>query len=361
MKAYGLRAVLLILALIIVAIAVSGCEDWDWLDLGSVDTNITTTTVIRTVVTDIDGNPLPNTPVYISVGKVTSSQDVPAHPELFKVMTDANGVATYDYTMKLDHGEGVWYGASTEPGITDFHNSLYSTNNTIFYDDARSASNGSKKANVYDSQELYKVNDSSLIDGLKEKVDDGVFNLRETIQSLTTKSDDQNSEGPTEKPVFVATPTPAPGTGFNAKIGNYGMSSANIRMGDNISAFMDIQNTGGVPIKDLELVGQVFVYDENKKDYVPWDSTLVREAGLDPAHIDYSETNVNIQPGAQYTAKIQKEVPKTHEVYGFEIPIPKELVMGKYKMLVHISALDANGKRLDLGSRSSTFEIVGGN
>jgi hypothetical protein len=130
-------------------------------------------------------------------------------------------------------------------------------------------------------------------------------------------------------------------------------------MGDNISAFMDIQNTGGVPIKDLDMVGQVFVYDENKKDYIPWDSTLVREAGLDPAHIDYSEKNVNIQPGAQYTAKIQKEVPKTHDLAGFDIPIPEGLVTGKYKMLVHISALDANGKRLDLGSRSSTFEIVG--
>jgi hypothetical protein len=359
MKGLELRGILLIMALILTVVAVSGCDDWDWLDLGSVDTNITTTMVIKTVVTDIDGNPIPNTPVYISVGKVSASQDVPASPELFKVMTDSNGVAMYDYTMKLDHGDGIWYGASTEPAITDFRNSLYSTNNTLFYDDAQTAGNGSKKANVYDQQNLYKVTGQSLIDGLKDQVDDGVFTVREKLQTLTTSSDDSNSGESTETPVFVSTPTPTPGTGFTANIGDYGMSSSTVRLGDNISAFLNVQNTGNVPIKDLEMVGQIFVYDAGKKSYVPWDSTLVREAGIDPAHIDYSEKGVNIQPGAQHRAMIEKEVPKTHDVFGFEVPIPEGLVTGKYKMIVQIMAVDANGKKLDMGSRSSTFEIVG--
>jgi hypothetical protein len=113
-----------------------------------------------------------------------------------------------------------------------------------------------------------------------------------------------------------------------------------------------------VPIKDLDMVGQIFVYDKGKKTYVPWDSALVREAGIDPAHIDYSEKGVNIQPGSGHRAKIEKEVPKSHDVMGFEIPIPEMLVTGTYKMIVQITAVDANGKKLDMGSRSSTFEIV---
>lgn len=348
----------IILFLLIIAIAVSGCEDWGWLFEGGMDTNITTTTAIHTVVTDIDGNPIRNAPVYMSVGKVSSSEDTPRNPKLVKVMTDENGVATYSYTDRIDYGDGIWYGVSTDPAITDYRNSLFSTNNTIFYDDVRTPDNVGKKASVQEDQQLFKVTDQPLLEGVKEGIDDNVFNLRSGVQSLTTSSEAQNDEGAAVTPSSGPTPPPAPGTGFKGEITDYGMSTTTVRKGDNISAFMDIRNTGGTPIKDIQMVGQIFVYDANKNEYVLWKNRLLDIVGVDPSHIEKNYTDANVQPGSNYRADIEKEVPSEVEEFGFKVPVPDSMVVGKYKLIVRAIGMDANGKRVELGTRSATFEVA---
>jgi hypothetical protein len=352
------RSLIIIFILLVAAIAISGCEEWEWLSYDKADTNITTTTAIRTVVTDIDGNPIRNAPVYISVGKVASDEDVPGSAQLAKVMTDENGVATYSYTDKLDYGDGIWYGVSTDPAITDFRNGIFSTSNTVFYDDAKTASNGGKKASLREDLNLYKVTDRPLLEDIKEGVDENVFNVRSGIQSLTTSSEAQNDEEPVVTP--MPTPTPAPGTGFKGEITNYGMSSATIRKGDNISAFMDIRNTGGTPIKDIQMVGQIFVYDTNKKEYVLWNNRLLQIVGVDPSNIEKKYENVNVQPGSSYTARVENKVPSEVEEFGFSVPVPDSMVVGKYKMIVRAIGVDANGKQVDLGTRGAMFEIAPG-
>jgi hypothetical protein len=356
MQANWPRSLFIMMILLFMAIAVSGCDEWEWLNYDKADTNITTTTAIRTVVTDIDGNPIRNAPVYISVGKVASSEEVPGSTQMVKVMTDENGVAAYSYTDKLDYGDGIWYGVSTDPAITDYRNGLFSTSNTVFYDDAKSASNGGKKASIQEDLNLYKVTDRPLLEGIKEGIDDSIFNVRSGIQSLTTSSEAQDDG----EPAVTSTPTPmpAPGTGFKGEITDYGVSSTTIRKGDNISAFMDIRNTGGTLIKDINMVGQVFVYDETKKDYILWDNRLLQMAGVDPSKIEKNFENVNVQPGSSYRAKVEKEVPSEVDEFGLMIPVPDSMVVGKYKMVVRVVGVDAKGRQVDLGTRDTTFEIA---
>jgi hypothetical protein len=352
------RSLIIIFILLVTVIAISGCEEWEWLSYDKADTNITTTTAIKTVVTDIDGNPIRNAPVYISVGKVASDEDVPGSPQLVKVMTDENGVATYIYTDKLDYGDGIWYGVSTDPAITDYRNGLFSTSNTVFYDDAKTASNGGKKASLQEDLNLYKVTDRPLLEGIKEGIDDNVFNVRSGIQSLTTSSEAQDDGEPAATP--TPTPTPAPGTGFKGEITDYGVSSTTVRKGDNVSAYMDIRNTGGTTIKDIQMVGQIFVYDKNKKDYILWNNRLLQLAGVDPSKIEKNFDNVNVQPGSSYRAEVEKEVPGEVEEFGIKFPVPDNLVVGKYKMVVRVIGVDAKGKQVDLGTRDALFEVAPG-
>ncbi|MCD1295349.1 hypothetical protein CUJ83_10090 [Methanocella sp. CWC-04] len=355
------------LIIILLAVIVSGCEEWLWVLDDDEDTNITVTLVMEVNVKDLDGNPVPDGSVFFVTGKMKTSDDVPDNVKRARAITDQSGKALQVETYTIDRGDAIWYGASTYAldgtrNLFGFGTTLFADNDTIFYSEVEPLSKN-KKATVARSVTLYKLtNENQVMNFVSEHIFDIIAN---PPQLPPLSSDESPTPTATPMPSVTPTPTPVPGKGSNARIDSYGMSSTTIKKGDKISAYMDITNTGEVPIKNVHMVGQIFVYDSKSQKYVLWENNLLKLAGIDPSNIRQSFEDINIGPGQQYRAVIEKEVPRTHTqnvpiLGNIEVDIPDSLVTGKYRMIVRVEAEDAGGKIIPLGIRSADFEIVPG-
>ncbi|OPY30194.1 MAG: hypothetical protein A4E28_00440 [Methanocella sp. PtaU1.Bin125] len=349
--------VVAVFAVIVLAVAVSGCDDDSWLDFfGSSgnDTNITTTLVVVVRVTDFDGNPVPNATVFFGTGKVTSSEDVPKNIARGTAVTGPDGKAVHVATYKIDHGDGIWYGAATYSSYAHFRNSMYSTNNTVFYDAAQGLSKGGKRATVGDEFTLYRMTERQFIDAVGDAASEIAFDILMAVitgENLDKNSGSHDGASPTPVPTVLPTPTPVPNTGLSSKIKNYGVSSQTVAIGDDVSAYVDLENNGGVPIKTVCMVGTLVKYNEKTGKYEPF-SVL----GMDFSSISQDFPNdefpvVDIQPGGTLRIPYKKNLPD----YG---PLTSSQLPGKYKLFVKMTVVDAEGNNKDIGIASTDFSVV---
>lgn len=355
MKSSAPGLVLAIFIFFIFAVAVSGCDDYSWLDIfGDVnDTNITTTLVVSVMVTDFDGNPVPNATVFFGTGKV-GPEDVPENIARTTAITGPDGKAFNVATYTIDTGDGIWYGAATYASFTDFANSMYSTNNTIFYDTAKDLSKGSRHAIVGDEVTLYRMTDRQFLDAVKDTANQLVFDLLMAVITGEDESKDsrrQEEVSTSPVPTVQPTPTSAPNTGLSSKIGTYGVSSKTVKIGDDVSAYVNIENNGGERVTGVSMVGTVLKYNDKTGSYEPFSIM-----GMDLSQINQDFPNedfpaVEIKPGATLKIPYSKNLPDYPVVSEMEMP-------GKYKLLVKMTVVDASGNKKDIGTAATEFTVV---
>jgi hypothetical protein len=342
LRPYKTLALLFLLAL---AVAVTGCEEWSWLfdSDGTKDTNITVVLQVQAQVSDMDGNYPEGVSVHFESG-VSGSGGGGGAGDRYGDVTGPGGTVTYIHSYRIDQGNDIWITATTQVIGDGSGSNVYSGRAVITYEDAKWVEQD-KRASVYRVIILKAPPKVPVID-----------DIGHTIRNLVSDAADSLPQSDTDRekePEAPERPEPAGENNLKAEIPEYGVSNDRVKQGESVDAFIVLKNTGNVPIKDVRMVGMVC---EQKRDgsYVPMQLKIPGLDKIDLGRIEQDFRGQNIAAGQSKRIEYSKEVPTDY----LGVPVPGWLIRGHYKLVVRVTAVDANGGVVDIGEVEREFDIV---